>query len=214
MTKTYGKRIKGLFQGRTRVIRWEPHKLLYVRVPKSGNSSIRHSIEGGEKHRMTSAAIIASARDWTTFSFVRNPWSRLVSTFRHKASQDSDSRRMTDGVYQGFLDAGLPIYKDMGFEEFCEIVCSVPDSQTDKHLRSQSSFLIRRNKPIVSFIGRIETMESDWQSLMELAALDCAISHLNKTRRKHYRHYFSSQNLINLVGDRYAKDIHFFGYDF
>lgn len=57
-------------------------------------------------------------------------------------------------------------------------------------------------------------MDSDWQKLMEVAALDFAISHLNKTQRKNYQHYFSNQSLINLVGDRYAEDVRLFDYDF
>ena len=152
--------------------------------------------------------------DWIKFSFVRNPWARLVSTYMNKASADSDSSKMTRGDYQRFLDAGIPIDKHMTFEEFCEIVCGIPDSRTEKHLRSQCSVLMHNGTAIVSYIGKVENMEDDWKNLMELAGLNARILHMNETRHEHYSSYFTDSYLINLVGDRYANDIKYFDYDF
>jgi hypothetical protein len=214
------KRIKRFFKGPpppqpdTRIAVWQDHKLLYVRVPKCGNTSIMNAIDGVEKRRMWAADILSLPDDWTTFSFVRNPWARIVSTFRDKASPDSKSKRMVDGVFAGFLEAGLAVKTDMSFAEFCEVVCDVPDEKTDKHLRSQASFLIRDGQPIVKTIGRVEDMETDWNVIMEKARLNFKLVHLNKTRGRHYSSYFDDQHLVNLVGDRYAEDIRFFNYDF
>ena len=193
---------------------FEDYRLLYVRIPKSGNSSIRRSIDNATNYRMSSSEIIRLSKDWTTFSFVRNPWSRLASTFRQKVSADFASKKMVNGVYKGFLDYGIPIHSNMKFEEFCEVVCDIPDSKTDKHLRSQSSFVIRNGAPIVSFIGKVESMERDWKSLMDLVGLDFKLAHLNHTCHQHYSSYFTDKSLINLVGDRYAEDVHYFNYDF
>lgn len=163
---------------------------------------------------MSSSEIIRLSKDWTTFSFVRNPWSRLASTFRQKVNEDFTSKKMVNGVYKGFVDHDLPIRPNMSFEEFCEVACDIPDSKTDKHLRSQSSFVIRQGAPIVSFIGRVESMNRDWKSLMDLVGLDFKLAHLNRTSHQHYSGYFTDKSLINMVGDRYAEDVHYFNYDF
>ena len=210
------KGFKGLLKGDARVTVWEKHRLLYVRIPKCGNSSIRRSIEGGEKRRMSKSQIMRMQRDWTTFSFVRNPWSRVLSVYRHKLTHGSDSPRMVDGVYEGFRDHGIPVQAEMGFAEFCELICDFPDNKIDKHLRSQSSFLLDKGKPIVPFIGKIETMNADWRRLMESIGIDVQIGHINRTQgdREHYSEFYPNAALINLVGDRYAEDIRHFGYDF
>jgi hypothetical protein len=201
-------------RGNTRIGVWRAHKLLYVRIPKSGNTSIINTIEGVERGRMSSIDIQSISDGWISFSFVRNPWARLVSTFRNKASIDSKASRMEGGVFQGFVDAGVPVEENTTFENFCDVVCDIPDSETEKHLRSQSSVLIHRDTPIVSYIGKVEQMEVDWGNLMKIAGLDITLLHLNQTRHEHYSRYFTNKRLVNLVGYRYADDIKFFGYDF
>jgi len=210
------KRFKGLLKGDMRVTCWDKHRLLYVRVPKSGNSSIRRSIENGEKRRMSKTQIVKAQQEWTTFSFVRNPWARVLSAFRHKASTDTNSPRMVGGVYQGFLDHGIAVRAGMSFTEFCELICAIPDEKTDKHLCSQSAFLIHDNVPIVPFIGKIENMNHDWSRLMRPLAIDVSIKHINRTRQdhQHYSDFYPDSSLINLVGDRYAEDVRHFNYDY
>ena len=193
---------------------WEAHKLLYVRIPKCANTSIMNSIEGVEKRRMWYRDIRALDPAWTSFSFVRNPWARIVSTFRNKASVDSESPRMEGGVFQGFIDAGIPVYPNMGFAEFCEVVCAIPDAKTDKHLRSQSSFLLPDGKPVVSIIGKVEAMHADWDAVMQHAGLGFELLHLNRSEHRHYSEYFADAALVNLVGDRYAEDVRNFNYSF
>src|SRR6056297_61085 len=199
----------------SRVAVWNAHHLLYVRIPKCANTSIMNSIEGAELQRMWNRDIRALDASWTSFSFVRNPWARLVSTFKDKASLDSRSPRMVAGVFQGFIDAGISVYPNMGFAEFCEAVCAVPDAKTDKHLRSQSSFLFPDGgEPLVRVIGKVELMEADWNRVMQHAGLGFELRHLNRTQHRHYSEYFADPGLVNLVGDRYADDVRNFNYQF
>jgi hypothetical protein len=208
------KPFKKLYKGDTRVAVWEQHHLLYVRIPKSGNSSVLAAVDGVRKCRMSAARISRMDDRWTCFSFVRNPWSRLVSSYRQKVSVDATSRRIVDGVYQGFVDKGMPIRANMPFEEFCEIVCEFPDKKIDKHLQSQAYRLIRKGKPIVSFIGKVEHMTADWKTVMDKVGLSNEMPHLNRTSGQHYSRYFTSDGLVNRIADRYADDIRYFEYDF
>lgn len=210
------KKLKRVLSGDTRVAVCEQHKLLYVRIPKSGNSSVLAAIPGFNERRMSSAKIAQLDDSWTSFSFVRNPWSRLVSTYNQKASSEATSKRLVDGVYEGFIDQGIPIRPGMSFEEFCEVVCDIPDSQTDKHLQSQAYTLIRQNKPIVPIIGKMEHMGEDWNKIMDKVGLNYELPHRNRTEKKadHYSHYYSNEALVQKVADRYCEDIKYFDYDF
>ena len=212
----YRKWVKGLLKGDTRVTVWDEHRLLYVRVPKCGNSSIRRSIAGGEERRISKSQIVRMQQDWTTFSFVRNPWSRILSVYRHKASHGSSSPRMVGGVYEGFGDHGMPVTANMRFAEFCELVCDFPDDKIDKHLRSQASFLFCKGAAIVPFVGKIEHMNEDWARLMAQIGINVQIGHINRTQavEEHYSQFYPDAALVNLVGDRYAEDIRRFNYDF
>ena len=198
----------------TRIAVWKAHRLLYVRNPKCANTSIIGSIADAELGRAPRADIIHLEAGWTSFSFVRNPWARLVSTYQDKARGDANSSRMEGLHIQGFLDAVIPIDTDMSFEAFCEVVCALPDSVTEKHLRSQSSVLLHKGKPIVAFIGKVESIQSDWADLMRRVGLDINLRHLNRSRHEHYSRYYRDSNLVNRVGDRYAEDIRNFNYDF
>jgi hypothetical protein len=208
------KQFKNIFKGDTRVAIWEQHRLLYVRIPKSGNTSVLAAIDGSRSCRISAARIARMNDRWTCFSFVRNPWSRLVSTYRQKVSADATSRGMVDGVFQGFLDKGMAIRANMPFEEFCEIVCEFPDEKIEKHLQSQAYTLILKGKPIVPFIGKVEHMKDDWKIVMDKVGLSNEMLHLNRTSGQHYSSYFTSDGLVNAIADRYADDIRYFEYDF
>lgn len=198
----------------TRIAVWKSHKLVYVRNPKCANSSIIGSIQDARLGRANRADIMNLSSEWTSFSFVRNPWARLVSTYTDKVGPQSSAWRADRSNIQGFLDAGIPLDTDMTFEAFCELVCDLPDDVTEKHLRSQTSVLMRKGKPIVSYIGRVENIKEDWLGLMARMGLNIELLHLNKSREGHYSYYYSDKALIRMVGDRYADDIRNFNYDF
>ncbi len=211
------KQLKSRFRGELRVFVSDHYKLIYVRIPKSGNTSIRAAIGGGRDCRMSVPRISTLQDNWTAFSFVRNPWSRLVSTYIQKASDRATSKRIVNGVYQGFAEQGIPIHAGMSFEEFCEVVCDVPDKLTDKHLQSQAFTLIREGRPIVPHIGKVERMDHDWRQLMAGVGLEFQLPTLNRTQSdsQHYSSYYrDNKTLIYRVADRYADDIRHFNYDF
>jgi hypothetical protein len=210
------KSVKGFFRGNTRIIVWDHHKLLYVRIPKSGNGSIRKAIDGHTERRMSKTQIAGLGDDWTSFSFVRSPWSRLLSLYKQKASEQGTSTRMIDGVYEGFVEQGIPVRPGMNFEEFCDVVCEFPDHRTDKHLQSQAHTLVKNGQPIVPFIGKLESMNDDWKVLMEKVGLDYELPHFNRTQKEndHYSSYYTTEALVQKVADRYSADIERFGYEF
>ena len=200
--------------GDLKVVAWPEHRVIYVRVPKSGNTSISKAIPDGEKRRVSSRRLARTRPGWLVFSFVRNPWSRLVSTYCQKVDlETANPAKMIDGVYKGFRELGMPVRPDMSFEEFAELVCGLPDDKTDKHLRSQCSFLVRDGRVVPEFVGRVETMNEDWDRMAKQAGVSFNLPHLNRTRHDRTASYYTSAHLCNLVGDRYREDVERFGYE-
>lgn len=210
------RRIKDTYQGKCRVAIWPGHRLLYLRLPKCGNSSVVASIPNPEFNRLRPGRLSSSFGDWTTFTFVRNPWSRLVSTYRQKVSAGATTSRFSEGVFEGFLESGIPVYSGISFEEFCELACGFPDRDTEKHLQSQSYVLMRKGKAVVKVVGRFETINEDWRRIASSAGISVELPRLNVSNAEgaHYREYYRDSHLVNLVGDRYADDVANFDYDF
>lgn len=210
------RRIKDAYQGKCRVAIWPEHRLLYLRLPKCGNSSVVAALPNPELRRLRPARLSRSYEDWTTFTFVRNPWSRLVSTYRQKVAAGATTSRLREGIFEGFLESGIPVYSGISFAEFCELACSFPDHETEKHLQSQSYVLMYQGKAVVKNVGRVETISEDWRRIAERVNISAELPRLNasNTEDANYREYYPDSRLVNLVGDRYANDVANFGYDF
>ena len=208
--------VKDAYKGKCRVAMWPEHRLLYLRLPKCGNSSIIAALSNPELKRLRPAILSDSFEDWITFTFVRNPWSRLVSTYKQKVATGATTSRFRGGVYEGFRDKGIPVYSGISFAEFCEMACSFTDEFTDKHLRSQSYSLMFKGAPVVRRVGRLETIEHDWRRIAESAGINAELPRLNASNGQHvhYREYYRDCRLVNMVGDRYAADVANFTYDF
>lgn len=154
--------------------------------------------------------------DYFKFSFVRNPWDRVLSCYRNKIV----------GVREGkFGKQELPVFLkydsrrfslDMSFEEFVEVLMEVPDSTADPHYRSQYTFIEDpQGKDIVDFLGHFENLDHDLEVVSnKLDIPPIILPHTMKSpRERAYRDYYNPKTK-ELIAERYEKDIQKFGYEF
>jgi hypothetical protein len=128
------------------------------------------------------------------FSFVRNPWDRIVSEYEYR-----QRRHKLD--FKSFLFKRLP---------------SPGPSDGYRHILSQHCFLYDENeKQLVDFIGRFENLQSDFDLVCRhLGINDAKLPHRNKSfGRKHYADYYDAESK-EYVAQLYRKDIRLFGYTF
>lgn len=156
-------------------------------------------------------------RRWTHFSFVRNPWDRLVSCFLNKIQPDPDVEKPTfvDGVSSGFVRFGC-FRAGMSFSDFVREVAAIPDSEADVHFRSQVDFLPRRRGGEIrlDFLGKFESFGEDSARLLDQLGLELSVPHDKKTvGRSAYREYYDGA-LKDLVATRYAADVRLLDYAF
>lgn len=213
-------------------IRFRDLPLVYGRVPKVANSSIKASLfrlltqEPERGLRTTSDAFWSKGTHGETamvnnhaarmcrgthfcFSFVRNPFDRLVSAYNNKILELDD----VPGPMQA-----MGLSHGMVFSDFLECIAGTMDAAIDVHLLPQSSILCLDGQLIPSFIGRLETMETDWQRLETRLKQERLppLGHLpEKNRRRGDDHtdvsqYFADSGLVQLVVDRYRDDLELF----
>ena len=206
--------------------------LLYGRVPKVANSSIKACLyrllttspEKGLRttsdafwskgtHGETSMVDNHSARmcrgTHFSFSFVRNPFDRLVSAYNNKILELDE----TPGPMQA-----MGLKNGLAFSAFLECIATPSDADLDVHLLPQSNILCLDGQLIPSFIGHLETMERDWQQLqrrLRQERLPTLGNLPEKNRRRSDDHsdvirYFEDSRLVQLVADRYGNDLKLF----
>lgn len=153
------------------------------------------------------------------FAFVRNPWSRLVS-----------------------------IYKHLGYSKKCDFTSFVNDEFRNKIFRSKSWFVgpqsdfvyAKDGRLLVDYIGRFEDLQKGVDYVSQKTGLPpTQLPHINESNSKQsgrekklkktqsallrpsgnmqsyktYQEYYSSET-IDCVAQLYEKDIRLFGYDF
>jgi|GEM_PF-756548 len=142
------------------------------------------------------------------FSFVRNPFERLVSLYLNKFR--SVRNLEAEGFYfQNYLNGIFTI--DMSFSSFINLVCRIPDNISDNHFRSQAGTIFKDPRIKPDFIGKIETFQDDWAQLNKLAGTTMKIERYNSSGEYDYRELYT-QELVEQVAERYRDDIELFSY--
>lgn len=152
---------------------------------------------------------------YTSFSFVRNPWDRLVSCYLSKiAGNSTEPVRMRLGGKRGLF------VREMKFTEFVQLVCDTPDEESNVHVVSQAYILCdskSQGAMVVDMVGRFENLTYDFTRIMEsiVPGQEVRLEEWNRSagRKRDYRVYYSDADALR-AADRYARDIELFGYDF
>jgi hypothetical protein len=161
----------------------------------------KHGFLSAFLQHLTFSEIQTISTDWQdffSFSFVRNPWDKMVSMY-----SNPDPHMVKQARQQG-----IELTK-ISFAEFINNTGKIQHI----HLLEQHKFIFDNNKQLVDFIGRFENLEADFQQLTKLIGISCQLPHRNKSQRKSYQDYYDSDTQA-IVAERYQQDISMFGYSF
>lgn len=171
------------------------YRYFYMGVPKAASSKVKmvlQELEGNPLppnpfgvHARTAEGItfvprlsdfkpdealeILTSPTWFRFTFVRNPYSRLVSAYRQKVMN-------LNTPWVGFREAiraaaghptpsGAPP-RMVAFQDFVRYVRQQPDAQRDGHWRSQAGILCI-DAIDYDFIGKQETFAADFTRVLD-----------------------------------------------
>jgi len=141
------------------------------------------------------------------FTFVRNPWDRILSLFIGQLGSDLRLRKTLSCE----LQVNINSIELNHFESFVDIISKQCDIKSDNHYVSQSYLLDNFNCGL-DFIGKFETLNQGWKELQKLFYLE-DLKTLNKTKHYPYQYYYNKRTR-RLISERYKEDILRFGYSF
>ena len=189
-------------------------KFVFIHVPKCAGSTMhiffkdKYSVEDRTDpppliHHMPYEQYIREnphAKNYFSFAFTRNPWSRVVSSF-HDYNIKERRGREEYRSFDSFVKERLP-----------EVLLNKPEEHTIHYF---PSLYFTKG---VDFVGKVENIQEDWERIMEVIMMDYSDMKLKYHHRatgtgKRYREYYDSKTK-EIVQHFYADDIKEFGYEF
>lgn len=191
-------------------------EIVFVHVPKTGGASvlqiclhhrvmvIEHDLR--DPNYLSLMEYKKRKPDIYTFTIVRNPWDRVISTYFFlksggiKLEDREDSERFVSR-YSCFNEFVLEAFKD---EEILEQI----------HFRPQYKWLSDNKRLIVDHVGRFENLQLDCSKWFKSVGLpDYKLPHVNRSKHKQYKTYYTKET-IEIIRRIYSKDIELFKYHF
>lgn len=202
----------------------EDRKLVFISVPKVACSSILSAIASSYQVKLRSAlhsdpfwqiargTLSAQQQTYNKFAFVRNPFERIVSCYKHKILRVRMQSQTEQIPY--LFKKFLPL--ESTFAEFINVISRVPDCHAEQHFKSQYAILYERERLLPDWVGRFETLAASWAEIAQKYQFEQALPKLRSTAHlcgipQDYRTYYT-RPLVKLVYRRYQKDIEAFGY--
>ena len=187
------------------------HKFIFVHIPKTAGITVIQMLSracsvddkfksGHPIYDKYLEFFGQSIKEYFSFCIVRNPWDRLVSVFHYLQNGGRNNKDAKQGE----------MLKDYNFKSF------VHDFSFEKfpyiHFKPQMYFI--KSVDNFDYIGRLENLQEDFNIICDKIGIPRQqLPHQNKSKHKHYTEYYDDETR-EIVAQKYAKDIEYFGYKF
>ena len=192
------------------------HKFVFVKTPKTAGTSIVSAIRrftdislrnydmGDHEKYYDIIQKNSKFENYFSFSFVRNPWDLRLSRYFYLKNIEVPMKKQKGEVYDE------TILQTDNFKDWCKIGSWFPADN-----EGQYSFMCNKNEEFsVDFVGRYENLTDDFNQICDTLNLKINIlPSENTTKHKHYTEYYDEETK-QIVAEKYAKDIEYFGYKF
>ena len=189
------------------------YKCIFVHIPKCAGISVANTLFGNKAYGHL--PIIGYQKIFTTqefenffkFTFVRNPWDRLVSAYHFLKNGGFDE------IDRAWSKENLSKFDS--FEEFvCDWISNDGNIWTYNHFIPQYHFILDANgDSLMDCIGDIENLEEDFKDISKILGINSTLQHLNVSKRGSYRKYYTPTSR-KIVEEIYKHDIALFDYKF
>lgn len=179
-------------------------KVVFVHNPKCAGTSIKKAlgITLDEADHRVPGHFLASVtwESYVTFLIVRNPFSRLVSSYSFHTSER----------YQGGYARRYPFLKSLSFKDYFALMKNEsyvirPQVDYARHCRSRVP---------VDFVCHFENLQQELRPVFEKIGVEFSLPHLNQSSHDSHREYFGDPLFRNKVEQYYREDLDQFGYEF
>jgi len=170
-------------------------KLIFIHIPKTAGTSIERVLGGGghlgilpiKEYFDRNAFQGEKFEDYFKFTFIRNPWDRLVSYFFYFGGKEKNFKRY--------------VMEELDLKDITRM--------------PQYKFICDNKKNImVDYIGRFENLSNDWKVICD--KINIPIKELpiaRKSEHKNYRFYYDKETK-DRISKLYKEDIKLFNYEF
>ena len=194
-------------------------KALFVHIPKTAGISISTAIFNREVNHKKAKYFMAVDRArfdrYFKFTFVRNPWDRMLSTYMFlKAGGKWGNCPHAKWLNRKFL------HQHNNFRDFIK---SLENPKIAKSLTADFMFMPQYKylcdndlNIIVNYIGYFENLAEDFSTVcQQIGIKNRQLNHLNKTSqgKLEYRQHYDHET-ADIVANLYSKDIEILGYSF
>lgn len=216
---------------------------IFIHIPRTAGTSILKTLIDEKAIQRASSHFVLDhfprpdyEIDEFLFTFVRNPFDRLVSIYYwltdYLHRHDKNNYRKTTNVYKfnttfydwfywRYIDGNHNWFVDYEKTKAWRKVLPTSNLMTASlnHYASfgyepQVSFITNNstNKIEADFVGRFENINEDWNKLKNILNFKSDLQHVNKSTIKNYRDYYT-EDMKKIVFDIYRQDFECFNYD-
>lgn len=176
-------------------MQYKDKKIVYMKAPRTGGSSVhntlkRNGVKGIGNVRWLETITDEELKKYFIFSFVRNPWDRLMSVSAYF-------------MYK-------PKYFLTGYRSD-----KLLDKNARRHALPCSLFTHKDGEQFVDTIFRYENLQEHFDLLCDYLGIDrVTLPHLSKSKKRNKYKYFIGGELDLGVREFYKDDIKLLGYTF
>lgn len=184
---------------RYNVYQSDEKKFIWFRVFKVASGSIKNVLQAEVPDLVQSRPkkLPENYTDFFKFTFVRNPWDRVLSCYFHKVV----TKKASD--FEECFD------KD--FDYFVDFIDRLDVATTNSHIKLQTRLIPVQQ---LDFIGKLENFENDLKHVCNVIGIKCReIPHKHKTEHAHYSTYYTPRTR-QIIAEKYREDIEAFGFTF
>lgn len=138
---------------------------------------------------------IEAFQEYYSFTFVRNPWDRLLSTYTYTLSNKRHGRHK---MLQRFSD----------FNDYVSWHCT-----EDTYGFQRDYVYAKDGTRLTSFVGKFENLNADFETVCQSVGIDATLPKFNVSNMLNYREVYTPKSK-DLVYGIYRADIDTFGYTF
>ena len=139
-------------------------------------------------------------KGYSTFSFVRNPWDKMVSNWA-MFTQKRERINILENMFK--VDS-----INVNFNNFIKLTLL----KKNHHWESQMKY-IPKDWSKLDFVGKVENFDIDFGNFVKKFGYEYSKINKNKTDRESYSKYYDNETK-NIVGNIFKKEIEAFGYRF
>jgi hypothetical protein len=193
---------------------WAARRCIFVHVPKAAGTSINMALYGRPLGHYRATEIRRRFprlfEESFVFSFVRNPWDRVLSAYRFAVQGRTPVMGVRDPSQYD-----IPEFET--FERFLlEWLAPREVEQLDFIFQPQRGFITDASgESIVDYVGKVEGIAEQMQYVEDRLGIKIALPRVNRTGvGGGYTEAYKNERMVKLVADKYRDDIVAFDYEF